>query len=143
MTEKEHDVFHKQLYVYGFSRILWISKLSKIAEKNGSAKIRVYWAEVCIDASNPALNDCPVKPGAEIKSVDLPIGYLTLLHINAIFYRGYIVISWPDAKLPFEQRTKSQLALISHVKILPSSIGMIEMNFKSKFFESNPIVWRK
>lgn len=111
MTEKERDVFHKQLYVYGFSRILWIGKLSKIAEKKGSAKIRVYWAEVDVDPSNPAFNDCPVKPGAEIKSVDLPIGYLTLLHINAIFYKGHIVNPWPDGKLPFEQRTKKPVSI--------------------------------
>lgn len=109
MFEKERDIHHKHLHVFGFSRILWIGKLSKIAEKNSSAKIRVYWAEVDVDPANPAFDSCPVKPNAEIKSLDLPIGYLTLLHINAIFYKGHIVSPWSSGKLPFEQRTEKPI----------------------------------
>ena len=101
----ERSVHHKHLHVQGFSRLLWIGKLSKVAGKNGSARIRVYWAEVDINPKDRNFDSCPIKPGAEIKSVDLPIGYLTLLHINAIFYQGEIVSPWPNGKLPFEKRT--------------------------------------
>lgn len=105
MSEKEQSICHRHIYIMGFARILWLGKLSKIDESDGSAKIKVFWIEIEDDITSSDFDKCLPKLGAEIQYVDLPIGYLTLLHINAILHRGQIVNPWTDGKLPFERRT--------------------------------------
>jgi hypothetical protein len=106
MPKSSRDIFHKELYVDGFVRVLWIGKFYKIPEKKASAKVTIYWAQVDVDPKKPRFNSCPLKEGAKVQEAILPVGYLTLLHTNTILRNGLVVDPWEDGKLPLEDRTR-------------------------------------
>lgn len=105
MPEKVERTYYPALYVDGLARILWIGRISKIRERRGAARIKVYWIEIESDAQSPDFNRCNPIIDAQVQEVDLPIGYLTHLHVNAILQKGLIVSPWSGGKLHFEHET--------------------------------------
>lgn len=89
----------------GLARVLWIGKVSKLPETNQPTFIQVYWVEIQSDVTHPDFNHCAPISNTRVRCTNLPIGYLTLLHVNAILHKGKIVDPWPGAKLPFEKST--------------------------------------
>lgn len=107
MPEKGDKTYYPALYVDGLVRILWIGRVSKIKERGGAARIKIYWNEIESDTRSPNFDRCMPVKGAQVQEVDMPIGYLTHLHVNAILHKGLIVSPWDDGKLPFELETKT------------------------------------
>ncbi|MET3115808.1 hypothetical protein AAKU64_000011 [Undibacterium sp. GrIS 1.8] len=108
VEKKERAAFHPQFYVDGLARILWIGQLKKVNEHKGSSWIRVYWIEIESNVHHPNFNHCAPAADAIVQNIDLPIGYLPLIHINAILHKGLVVSPWKDGKLPFECRSNGR-----------------------------------